>query len=218
MSWCVLPCCCCCCCQVWRDELGDCYLQEPPSSCGTWLNGRRLHVGEKVRLLPQVIGLVVTGHGLKVSRAVVYVMQPPVCEAATGTLPIEHRSGWCVDSVSILSQKPCVLEPGCSSHLLTLFLLQDLLEFGAHPASEVFKVKMQHVSLSTGASTVTATRCSKSATSSTTRSCRPWLLWASHQRLWLHEQSPSSDHLRHCRQMCLYVRCVCPSVHVGQMC
>lgn len=31
-----------------------------------------------------------------------------------------------------------------------LLLPQDMLQFGAHPASEVYRVKMQHVSLSTG--------------------------------------------------------------------
>lgn len=31
-----------------------------------------------------------------------------------------------------------------------LLLPQDTLEFGAHPASEVFRVKMQHISLETG--------------------------------------------------------------------
>jgi hypothetical protein len=43
--------------------------------------------------------------------------------------------------------------PGYSSinpFSLLLLLFQDLLEFGAHPASEVFKVKLQHVSLGTG--------------------------------------------------------------------
>eukprot|EP00775_Hariotina_reticulata_P004395 gene4395-4648_t len=65
--------------QVWRDASGDCWVRELPGTSGTWLNGKKLHVGEQTRLRPQ-----------------------------------------------------------------------DLLEFGAHPASEVFKVKLQHVSLSTG--------------------------------------------------------------------
>jgi hypothetical protein len=42
------------CSQVWRDGSGDCWVQELPSSSGTWLNGRRLPAGEQVRLKPQV--------------------------------------------------------------------------------------------------------------------------------------------------------------------
>jgi hypothetical protein len=38
------------------------------------------------------------------------------------------------------------LQPGHKQRLLP----QDMLEFGAHPASEVYRVKMQHVSLATG--------------------------------------------------------------------
>ncbi|KAF6258370.1 zeaxanthin epoxidase precursor [Scenedesmus sp. NREL 46B-D3] len=38
------------------------------------------------------------------------------------------------------------LQPGHKQRLLP----QDMLEFGAHPASEVFRVKMQHLSLATG--------------------------------------------------------------------
>jgi hypothetical protein len=43
-----------------------------------------------------------------------------------------------------LNGKP--LQPGHKQRLLP----QDLLEFGVHPASEVYRVKMQHVSLATG--------------------------------------------------------------------
>ncbi|KAF8060065.1 Zeaxanthin epoxidase [Scenedesmus sp. PABB004] len=65
--------------RVWRDERGDCFVQDLPASSGTWVNGRRLPPGE-----------------------------------ARG------------------------LRPG------------DVVEFGAHPAGEAYKVKMQHVSLDTG--------------------------------------------------------------------
>lgn len=34
--------------------------------------------------------------------------------------------------------------------LLHVLCLQDIIEFGAHPATEVFRVKMQHNSLPTG--------------------------------------------------------------------
>jgi zeaxanthin epoxidase len=65
--------------RVWRDEAGDCWVQDLPGSTGTWINGKLLHKGDKARLLPQA-----------------------------------------------------------------------LVEFGAHPATEVYRVKMQHNSLPTG--------------------------------------------------------------------
>jgi hypothetical protein len=40
--------------RVWRDEAGDCWVQDLPGSTGTWLNGKLLHKGDKARLLPQV--------------------------------------------------------------------------------------------------------------------------------------------------------------------
>jgi hypothetical protein len=40
--------------RVWRDEVGDCWVQDLPSSSGTWVNGKRLHKGDKARLMPQV--------------------------------------------------------------------------------------------------------------------------------------------------------------------
>ncbi len=41
----------------------------------------------------------------------------------------------------------CCLTP---STLLMYLTLQDIVEFGSHPAPEVFRVKMQHNSLPTG--------------------------------------------------------------------
>jgi hypothetical protein len=40
--------------RVWRDEAGDCWVQDLPSSSGTWVNGKLLKKGDKARLLPQV--------------------------------------------------------------------------------------------------------------------------------------------------------------------
>jgi hypothetical protein len=40
--------------RVWQDDTGDCWVQDLPSSSGTWLNGRPLRRGDKARLLPQV--------------------------------------------------------------------------------------------------------------------------------------------------------------------
>jgi hypothetical protein len=40
--------------RVWRDEAGDCWVQDLPGSTGTWINGKLLHKGDKARLLPQV--------------------------------------------------------------------------------------------------------------------------------------------------------------------
>lgn len=40
--------------RMWRDEAGDCWVQDLPSSSGTWVNGKLLKKGDKARLLPQV--------------------------------------------------------------------------------------------------------------------------------------------------------------------
>lgn len=40
--------------RVWRDEAGDCWVQDLPGSTGTWINGKLLHKGDKARLVPQV--------------------------------------------------------------------------------------------------------------------------------------------------------------------
>lgn len=40
--------------RVWKDEQGDCWVQDLPSSSGTWVNGKLVNKGDKIRLLPQV--------------------------------------------------------------------------------------------------------------------------------------------------------------------
>lgn len=40
--------------RVWRDAQGDCWVQDLPSSSGTWINGKLLRKGDKARLMPQV--------------------------------------------------------------------------------------------------------------------------------------------------------------------
>lgn len=40
--------------RVWKDEAGDCWVQDLPGSSGTWVNGKLIHKGDKIRLMPQV--------------------------------------------------------------------------------------------------------------------------------------------------------------------
>jgi len=40
--------------RVWQDAQGDCWVQDLPSSSGTWINGKLINKGDKARLLPQV--------------------------------------------------------------------------------------------------------------------------------------------------------------------
>jgi hypothetical protein len=66
--------------RVWRDEVGDCWVQDLPSSSGTWVNGKRLHKGDKARLMPQVgVHRVQTVCLLHVLRGVLTRLQEGAC-------------------------------------------------------------------------------------------------------------------------------------------
>jgi hypothetical protein len=46
--------------RVWKDAQGDCWVQDLPSSSGTWVNGKLVKKGDKIRLMPQVSMAVLT--------------------------------------------------------------------------------------------------------------------------------------------------------------
>jgi hypothetical protein len=80
--------------RVWRDERGDCWVQDLPGSSGTWVNGRLLHRGDKARLLPQV------------SAARARVEEGRVCAAAVVCVR-HHLPPWCVRQMRCAAHTRC---------------------------------------------------------------------------------------------------------------